>query len=133
MQNETKKPNMKFNEILPNQQDSKNLGSRNCLIDSSYHSAGFGKKFNRYDIKTEKELLRKNYSLKSFKSHTCEEDDFSQHFNSFPVISPSEKTKIKIIHKPYTHLDNHRIQKCFKIYNEFVNIVLKNRDIFIQN
>lgn len=39
----------------------------------------------------------------------------------------TEKTTIKIFHKPYTHLDNSRIQKCFKIYNEFVYLVVKNR------
>lgn len=30
-----------------------------------------------------------------------------------------EATTIKIIHRPFTHLDNSRVQKAFKIYNEF--------------
>ena len=63
--------------------------------------------------------------------------DYADHFNSGPsaikIENPCEKTKIKIIHKPFTHLDNTRIQKGFKIYNEFVQLVFKNKTLFIQN
>jgi len=62
---------------------------------------------------------------------------YLNHFNSGPsnikLEGPCDKTTIKIIHKPYTHLDNCRIQKCFKIYNEFVQDVLKNRAILVTN
>jgi hypothetical protein len=71
--------------------------------------------------------MKKNYSLKSFRSYKNFEDEemtYINHFNSglsnIKVEGPNEKTTIKIIHKPFTHLDNSRVQKCFKIYNEFV-------------
>lgn len=61
------------------------------------------------------------------------------HFNSglstIKLEGPAvtEKCTIKIIHKPYTHLDNSRTQKAFRIYNEFVNLVFKNKFMFIAN
>lgn len=90
--------------------------------------------------------MQKNYSLKSFKSIpdlNQSQDSFVQeyysHFNSGPPAikvegaPATEATTIKIIHKPFTHLDNSRIQKCFKIYNEFVQLVFKNRLQIVQN
>lgn len=93
--------------------------------------------------------MKKNFSLRSFKSPKKFNEDnedyddswlqtshYAHHFNSGPsnikVEGSSDKTTIKLIHKPYTHLDNSRIQKCFKIYNEFVQTVLKNRACFVQ-
>ena len=61
------------------------------------------------------------------------------HFNSGPSTiklegpATTEKCTIKIIHKPYTHLDNSRTQKAFRIYNEFVTLVFKNKFMFIAN
>jgi|TARA_B110001450_G_scaffold146285_1_gene136716 hypothetical protein len=58
-----------------------------------------------------------------------------QHFNS---IQSSIKTDlpeagaistIKIFHEPFTHHDNSRIQKCFKIYNEFITLTFKKKII----
>jgi hypothetical protein len=121
-------------------QDIKNLASRNCLIDSSYNQTGSHKQKKVYELRAAGDAMKKNYSLKSFKSYKNFDDEeltYQHHFNSGPssikVEGPNEKTSIKIIHKPYTHLDNSRIQKCFKIYNEFVQDVLKNRAILVTN
>jgi len=66
--------------------------------------------------------MKRNFSLNSFKSmvdiNKSEElflSEYQNHFNSGPstikVEGPAltEPTLIKIIHKPYTHLDNSRI------------------------
>ena len=62
---------------------------------------------------------------------------YAHHFNSgrshIRIEGPQGKTTIKVAHKPFTHLDDSRVQKCFKIYNEFVQLVLKNRAILAQN
>jgi hypothetical protein len=104
------------------------------------------KHFNqRYESRNQdKAEMQKNFSLKSFKSvndiNQSQESfnqDYFHHFNSGPssikVEAAHEPTTIKIIHKPYTHLDNSRIQKAFKIYNEFVQLVFKNRLQIVQN
>ena len=80
------------------------------------------KHFNqRYESRNnDKAELQKNFSLKSFKSvndinqsQECFNQDYYQHFNSGPstikIEGAHEPTTIKIIHKPYTHLDNSRI------------------------
>lgn len=145
-----RKGNLRFSEILPGQ-DIKNVGSRNCLIDQGFHPGSQNKnKLNhRYELKNDRDVLKKNFSLRSFKSPRRFNEDnedydeswlqtshYAHHFNSGPsnikVEGPHEKTTIKVIHKPYIHLDNSRIQKCFKIYNEFVQTVLKNRACFVQ-
>lgn len=84
--------------------------------------------------------MQKNFSLKSFKSVADINQspeafllDYSHHFNSGPSTikidgpAATEPSTIKLMHKPHTHLDNSRIQKAFKIYNEFVQLVFKNR------
>ena len=145
-----RKGNLRFSEILPGQ-DIKNVGSRNCLSDQGFHPGSQNKnKLNhRYELKNDRDVLKKNFSLRSFKSPRRFNEDnedydeawlqtshYAHHFNSGPsnikVEGPQEKTTIKVIHKPYLHLDNSRIQKCFKIYNEFVQTVLKNRACFVQ-
>ena len=102
---------------------------------------------HRYDGKNVDKDVFRNYSLKSFKSTAClneqNEDllniEYKEHFNTGPSniklegANAAEKTSIKIIHKPFVHLTNSRIQKCFKIYNEFVQLVLKNRLLIAQN
>ena len=80
------------------------------------------KHFNqRYESRNhDKAELQKNFSLKSFKSvndinqsQECFNQEYYQHFNSGPstikIEGAHEPTTIKIIHKPYTHLDNSRI------------------------
>lgn len=101
---------------------------------------------SRYDSKNNEREVQKNYSLKSFKSigdinqsQDCFVQEYHSHFNSGASViklegpAATEPTTIKVIHKPYTHLDNSRIQKCFKIYNEFVQLVFKNRLQIVQN
>jgi hypothetical protein len=63
----------------------------------------------------------------------------AQHFNSLlssiktdlPELGTS--STIKIFHTPYTQHDNSRIQKCFKIYNEFIALTFKKKIINGQN
>lgn len=39
-----------------------------------------------------------------------------------------EQTKIKIWHTDYTHLQKSRTNKAFLIYNNFLNLTLKNKN-----
>lgn len=69
-------------------------------------------------------------SLNSYKSlrnleNATAKIDIAVHFNSFnssirAEFCPEKATTIKIYHQPYTHLNQSRFQKTFKIYNEFV-------------
>ena len=67
------------------------------------------------------------------RSDTAIISEYSNHVNSGPStikvegLAGVEKTTITIVHKPYTHLDNSRIQKGFKIYNEFNQLLFKSR------
>ena len=79
-------------------------------------------------------------SLNSFKSHrdinTSKQvflTDYWHQFSSGPTTlkvegpAAKEASTIKIIHRCYTHLDNSRVQKAFKIYNEFTQLIFKSR------
>ena len=78
---------------------------------------------HRYDGKNYDKDVFRNYSLKSFKSSSYlneqSEDqlniEYKEHFNSgsssikVEGTAATEKTTIKIIHKPFTHLSHSRI------------------------
>ena len=61
------------------------------------------------------------------------------HFNSLQSSIKTELPQphliptIKVFHEPYTHYDQSKIQKAFKIYNEFIQLTFKNRIIHTQN
>ena len=88
--------------------------------------------------------VQSTYSLSSYKSAKQLDSlrnafDLSREFNSFQssirhdLLPPAgQPTAITIVHQPYTHLNSSRIQKCFKIYNEFVALTFKNRLIYAQ-
>jgi len=39
-----------------------------------------------------------------------------------------EKPKIELLHKPFTHLQEHPINKMLRVYNEFIRLTFKSRD-----
>lgn len=77
-------------------------------------------------------------SCKSTKQIETAKYDVQNHFNSLlssvrADSAPTAPTTIKIYHQPYTHLDQSRFQKTFKIYNEFVSLTFKNKLIYAQS
>lgn len=39
-----------------------------------------------------------------------------------------DKTKIVLLHKPYIHLKKHSVNKCLRVYNEFIQLTFKAND-----
>lgn len=77
-------------------------------------------------------------SCKSTKQLETAKIDIANHFNSLHSsiradLPPTQPTTIKVYHKPYTHLDQTRFQKIFKVYNEFVSLTFKNKLIYAQS
>lgn len=115
----------------------------------SSHTATKNKSQTRYNVKEDRTQAKSTLSLNSYKSHSLLDQQQQKqqmqtmslacHFNSLqssiktelpqPHLIPS----IKVYHEPFTHFDNCKIQKCFKIYNEFIQLTFKNRIIHSQN
>ena len=43
-------------------------------------------------------------------------------------IPQPDLPKIKILHQPFTQHGNHRINKMFRVYNEFLNLTFRSND-----